>query len=339
MPTKRRAIGKNRILKNMKSKKSLGQNFLKSKKIIAKMVSVSGAEKGDVILEIGPGLGILTEALLSAGANVIAVEKDDRLISILQEKFKKEISSGQLALIHDDVLEMEIPNSKISASAKVLRSPRRRGAGFVNDPSKARALDKSEPRIAQKVAGLSGEAPENFCRDEFLNLGLKPYKIVANIPYYITGQVIRKFLEAENQPESMTLLVQKEVAERIVAKDKKENLLSLSVKVYGKPKYIQTVKRDLFEPKPNVDSAIIHISDISGKNFDRANGPEFEQKFFQLIHAGFAHKRKQLLPNLSGLFPKKVLIDAFEKNNISPKVRAEDVSLQKWLELLKSLYI
>ena len=98
---------------------------------------------------------------------------------------------------------------------------------------------------------------------------LDTYKLVANIPYYITGQVIRKFLEAENQPNSMTLLVQKEVAERIVAKDGKESLLSLSVKAYGQPKYVQTVKRGSFEPAPNVDSAIIHIANISRKKFCR----------------------------------------------------------------------
>ena len=187
------------------------------------------------------------------------------------------------------------------------------------------------------------------------------YKIVANIPYYVTGQVIRKFLEAENQPDSMTLLLQKEVAERIVAKDGKESLLSLSVKIFGEPKYIQTVKRGSFEPAPNVDSAIIHIADISRKNFEGADADVdgiFEEKFFKLIHAGFAHKRKQLLPNLAALYSKEPqnfsatgkkylvhdfrgakigLADAFEKLNIPAKVRAEDVPLQKWLELINNL--
>ena len=148
----------------------------------------------------------------------------------------------------------------------------------------------------------------------------------------------------------MTLLLQKEVAERIVAKDGKESLLSLSVKAYGQPKYVQTVKRGSFTPSPNVDSAIIHIANISREKFQKEKdqrsglgdlGPTLnteagmEKNFFTLIHAGFAHKRKQLLPNLATLYSKSVLADAFEKLNIPLKIRAEDLPLQKWLELLE----
>ena len=144
----------------------------------------------------------------------------------------------------------------------------------------------------------------------------------------------------------MTILVQKEVAERIVAKpskssvarsadggfrakDGKESLLSLSVKAFGQPKYVQTVKRGSFEPVPNVDSAIIHIADISRKNFGKIS----EEKFFELIHLGFAHKRKQLLPNLSASYPKEKLAEAFEKCRIDLKARAEDVPVEKWFAL------
>jgi len=277
----------------VQQKKSLGQNFLNSKGAIDKMVGVSGSRKGEVVLEIGPGLGVLTESLLATGANVVAVEKDDRLIPVLQEKLEKEISSDQLTLIHDDILDLDMSKVPFAISEFMAR-------GTLDTPA--------------------------------------TYKLVANIPYYITGQVIREFLEAENQPESMTLLMQKEVAERIVAKNKKESLLSLSVKVYGEPKYVQTVKRGSFEPAPNVDSAIIHIANISRKNFDTTSASkEAEQKFFALLHAGFAHKRKQLLPNLSALYSKSTLMSAFEKLKIDLKVRAEDVPLQKWLELSKLL--
>jgi 16S rRNA (adenine1518-N6/adenine1519-N6)-dimethyltransferase len=299
-------------------KKSLGQNFLKSKGAIGKMVEVSGAKKGETVLEIGPGLGVLTEALLATGANVIAVEKDDRLIPILQEKFEKEISNNQLSLVHGDILDFKNFEWRLS--------------------------DADGRRVSENFS-------RNFTRAQRETLGERnfqnpEYRIVANIPYYITGQVIRKFLEAENQPSSMTLLVQKEVAERITAKDGKESLLSLSVKSYGEPKYVKTVKRGSFDPAPNVDSAIIHISDISRKNFRKdspcesyvANAPEkFEQKFFELLHAGFAHKRKQLLPNLSALYSKDTLSCAFEKLSIPLKSRAEDVSLENWLKLCKFL--
>ncbi len=274
----------------MQAKKSLGQHFLKSQKAIETMVKTSGAQTGDLVLEIGPGMGVLTEALLQAGASVVAVEKDDLLIPVLEEKFEKEIKSGQLKLIHDDILNFDV----------------------------------------SKVPFGGSELPRGT---------LDTYKLVANIPYYITGQIIRIFLEAENQPESMTLLVQKEVAERIVARDEKESLLSLSVKAYGTPKYVEKVPRGAFAPAPNVDSAIIHISNISKNNF-RKNGSceKCEKEFFELIHAGFAHKRKMLLPNLSSLYAKDALSRAFAECKLDVKCRAEDVPLQKWFELLRELF-
>ena len=275
----------------MLKKKSLGQHFLRSKNIISDIVNAGKVKSGDVVLEIGPGEGTLTVALLQTGAHVIAVEKDDRLIPVLQEKFSKEIKSRSLTLIHDDVL-------KFNTSTH--------------------------------------------------NLETRTYKIIANIPYYITGQIIRMFLESENQPESMTLLVQKEVAERIVAKPSfsnsvarsakggfrvkggKESLLSLSVKAYGHPKYIRTVGRGAFSPQPNVDSAVLCIENISRSNFKKIS----EEKFFEILHAGFAHKRKQLLPNLStSQVDKSLLVEAFRKCEIDLKARAEDVPLKTWLKL------
>ncbi|MEK7144242.1 MAG: 16S rRNA (adenine(1518)-N(6)/adenine(1519)-N(6))-dimethyltransferase RsmA [Patescibacteria group bacterium] len=151
----------------------------------------------------------------------------------------------------------------------------------------------------------------------------KGYQVVANIPYYLTGEIIRMFLESENQPSAMTLLVQKEVAERI-ARSKKESILSLSVKVYGTPKYEFTVPRGAFMPAPNVDSAVLTIRDISRKNFST---PEEEKKFFALLHTGFAHKRK---------FVRKNLTEAgLPAGDISKKARAEDVTLVEWISLSK----
>ena len=192
----------------MEPKKSLGQNFLRSKVVVDGIVSASLLEQKDLCLEIGPGEGVLTEALLKKGVKVIAVEKDDRLIPVLEEKFKNEISDYNLKIIHGDILELDI----------------------------------------EKIIGKS------------------KYKLVANIPYYITGQIIRRFLESQKQPVSITLLVQKEVAERIVSKDKKESLLSLSVKAYGEPKYVHKVSKGAFHPQPKVDSAVIFIEIISKKN-------------------------------------------------------------------------
>jgi len=168
----------------MKSKKLLGQNFLKSEIALKRIVEAGKIKKDDVILEIGPGKGALTKKLLEKAGLVVAVEKDRELFQLLKEKFIKQIKSGSLILVHDDILKFDIK--------KVVR-------------------------------------------------GLVTYKIIANIPYNITGLILKKFLTAKNQPISMVLMVQNEVAKRIVSLDKKESLLSISVKAYGKPKIIMKV--------------------------------------------------------------------------------------------------
>lgn len=150
------------------------------------------------------------------------------------------------------------------------------------------------------------------------------YALVANIPYYLTGEIFRMFLEADNQPSMMTLLVQKEVAERI-ARSKKESILALSVKAYGTPKLEFSVPRGAFIPAPKVDSAVLTVRDISRKNFSTR---EEERRFFTLIHSGFAHKRKFVRNNLAEADL------SFE--NIPEKARAEDLPLSVWLALAKT---
>ena len=253
----------------MKLKKSLGQNFLHSKKVIADIVQAGAISHGETVLEVGPGMGVLTEALLAAGANVIAVEKDRRLIPLLTEKFSAEIASGQLALIEADILDF--------------------------DPSRY-TLDATR------------------------------YKIIANIPYYITGVVLRKFISGPRQPTRIVLMVQKEVAERIVAKDGKESLLSLGVKAYGTPRYIKTVARGNFNPVPNVDSAILLIENISRNNFENATA---EEKFFACAKKAFGQKRKMITGTLG--IGKEIL----EQCGIQPKARPEELSVENWLCLIK----
>ena len=238
-----------------------------------KIVIAGNLDKKDVVLEIGPGTGLLTEVLLANAGRVVAVEKDRELIGKLQEKFVKEIKAKKFLLIEADILDF--------------------------DPKKYE---------------------------------LKNYKLIANIPYYITGAIIRKFLEEENQPSQIVLLVQKEVAERI-AREKKESLLSISVKAYGTPKYIATVPRGAFAPSPNVDSAILSIADISKNNFAGIS----EKHFFKVLHAGFAHKRKQLMGNLSGIYGKEKAFAALSSSNIAPVGRAEDLPVEKWFVLAGNL--
>ena len=161
------------------------------------------------------------------------------------------------------------------------------------------------------------------------------YKIIANIPYNITGAIFKKFLSSDTKPEKMVLLVQKEVAERIVARDGKESILSLSVKAYGTPKYIMKVHKRFFSPSPKVDSAIITVSAISGENFKTKDE---ENNFFEVIKAGFAHKRKILRRNLEILGRKSEEIDIiFEKLKINQNARAEDIKFEIWLLIYRYL--
>lgn len=260
----------------MFQKKSLGQNFLRNKSLIHDVISAGEVSGEDVVLEIGPGEGSLTEELLKKAGKVITVEKDDRLIPYLQNKFKNEISSGKLDLIHADILSSDSLNSKLQVAS---------------------------------------------------------YKLIANLPYYITGEILRKFLESENQPSLMVLMVQKEVAERIVSRDKKESILSLSVKAYGKPEYIKTVSAGNFSPVPNVDSAILKIGKISKNFFESFQ----EKKFFETIKTAFKSKRKICIGNLSSIYPKDALEKIFDELKISQKARAEDISLSNWQKIVQKL--
>lgn len=162
---------------------------------------------------------------------------------------------------------------------------------------------------------------------DFNTLGLsdKKYKVVANIPYYITGILIRTLLTNKIQPNTVVLIVQKEIAERI-ARDEKESLLSLSVKAYGDPKYIGTIKSGAFRPSPKVDSAILLIEHISRDFFTNIK----EESFFKLLKAGFSSKRKQVINNLEKVKNRATLLQIFKGLNVNPMIRAEDISLEVW---------
>lgn len=258
----------------MKAKKHLGQHFLTSKKALSDIIRAGELNKNDSVLEIGPGKGVLTEALLRDTKKVVAVEMDTDLIPILAEKFKSEIKSGQLTLINADILELSSKDIKLT-----------------------------------------------------------DYKLVANIPYYITGAIIRKFLGESNRPSKIVLLIQKEVAERICSRNGKESLLSLSVKAYGNPKIISKVPKGAFSPPPNVDSSVISIS-INKRVL--LGDAKHEEQFFRVLHAGFAHPRKMLVGNLSKEY-KCDLMSVFEELKMPHKIRSESVPLEKWLELTQAL--
>ena len=158
------------------------------------------------------------------------------------------------------------------------------------------------------------------------------YAVVANIPYYVTGEIIRKLLSSKQKPSRVVLLVQKEVAERIV-RSKKESLLSLSVKVYGSARYCFTVPRGAFRPAPKVDSAVLSVSDIRAP----FSTQKAEDAFFAILHAGFGHKRKRLAKNLEAVATKEKISIAFAGLSLSPDSRAEDVPLATWKLLASAL--
>lgn len=159
-----------------------------------------------------------------------------------------------------------------------------------------------------------------------------PYTVVANIPYYLSGTLIRTTLTDPHQPARVVFLVQKEVAERI-ARSTKESLLSLSVKAYGTPRYVRTVPRGSFSPAPAVDSAVLAIDDISRARFKTLD----EAWFFTVLKAGFAARRKTLLGNLSILRERTVLAEHFAALHIPLDVRGEDLSIEQWCALAEAL--
>ena len=162
----------------------------------------------------------------------------------------------------------------------------------------------------------------------------RPYKVVANVPYYITGAILRHLLSAENKPTTIVLTVQKEVAQRMTAKPKNMSLLAVSVQFYGKASVIRTLSAGAFWPRPKVDSAVVRI-DLSQNQAFAAN----EADFFRTAKVGFSQKRKQLKNNLRGLgFSAETLANAFETANVEPKRRAETLSVAEWVALTNALH-
>lgn len=255
----------------------LGQHFLKSKAVVRDMIAAADVGVDDTVLEIGPGKGILTEALVARAGTVVAIEKDQILAEKIKRDFHDAIARGTLDLVIGDALDFD-------------------------------------PDYLAEMSDCS-------------------YKLVANIPYYITGKLLRTYLTAACQPRSMTLLVQKEVAERILAPDGKESKLSISVKAYGTPTVVRTVSAGSFSPPPKVDSAILHINDISRAFFENVD----EKRFFSLVSAGFSHKRKQLKNNLAAQFPSADIPAALNACDLTPTVRAERLSAADWRCISQSI--
>lgn len=263
----------------MKAKKSLGQNFLNDEDVLNRIIQDGKISQEDVVIEIGPGKGALTERLSNICKKVIAIELDDRLIEILHTKF---VGNKNVEIIHSDILKINLP--------------------------------------------------ELIEKNNIIN-----YKIVANIPYYITAPIIRLLLETKYPPQEMILMVQKEVAERIVAEKGGMSILAVSVQYYARAEILFGVLKTSFDPVPKVDSAIIKISPIkfSPSRAGEAVDTQYTKNFFKIVRIGFSAKRKTLANNISASLhlnkkevEEKLILLGFSKNT-----RAQELDVNDWKKI------
>ena len=260
---------------NLRPNKRLGQNFLISQEVLEQVIQTANLSKRDVVLEIGPGLGTITQELAKRAKKVVAIEKDKKMVEILKETLK---DYRNVEIIQGDILKFGCLTPKFGREAT-------------------------------------------------------NYKVIANLPHYITSPVIRMFLELKNPPQEITLLIQKEVAQRICARPPKMSLLAVAIQVYSQPKIISAVSKKSFWPQPKVDSAIIKIAPHPPVIASKAK--QSRTKFFQVVKAGFSSPRKQLVNNLSkGLNQEKEKIkDLLKKASLDSKIRAEELSIGNWQKL------
>ena len=259
--------------------KRLGQNFLIDKTILKKILQGADLQANEVVLEIGGGIGTLTQALAKKVKKVIVVEKDPRLVSLLKETLK---NFHNIEIIEGDILK--ILNSKSESLKSKLKS--------------------------------------------------KGYKVVANLPFYLTAPLIRKLLESSYRPKEIVLIVQKEIAQRITAKPPHMNLLALSCQFYGRAKIIGYVSKKSFWPQPEVSGAIITLKPKGLK-------PKVEKEvFFKIVKAGFCHPRKKLVNNLTKNLgvEKEIILKILKNAKINKDLRPENLSIKNWITLGKIYY-
>lgn len=250
--------------------KSRGQHFLIDESVVADMLAAADIQSTDTVVEIGPGMGVLTSGLVQRAGRVMAYELDARLAQLIR---------GQ----HIDKLEV--------IEGDVMRAPLPR-----------RGIDR--------------------------------YKVVANIPYSITGSLLRKLLASLPAPTSITLLVQREVAERVVARPGQMSRLSVAAQLKADCSIVRVVPPEAFWPAPAVDSAVLHLQLLPQLRVDVD-----ETAFMRFVGHGFAQKRKQLKNTLSaGLHLQPVMIEpALEAIGVAPTARAQELSLQEWAKLYDQL--
>ncbi len=278
---------------NLRPRKGLGQNFLVDPFHLAKIVETAELTDDDIVLEIGPGPGSLTRLLAESAGQVIAVEIDPKMVTLLENELGH---LENLKIVEADILQTSL--------AHLLTLP--------DQPSSS--PDSTSPL----------PTPHSLT-----------YKVVANLPYYITSAVLRHLLESMPRPERVVVTVQKEVARRIVAGPGQMSLLAVSVQLYGRPRLVHAIPAGAFYPSPQVDSAVVRIDTFS-QPIVPVNDVDL---FFQVVKAGFGQKRKQLKNSLTaGLDkPASEMVRAMEGTNIDPARRAETLSLEEWARLTQAI--
>ncbi len=255
-------------LAGLRPHKSLGQHFLVNQESLEAVMAAGNLTGSDTVLEIGPGLGVMTGPLSKQAKKVVAVEADPVLANILSHS-----QPANVEVINQDIMRFDLNH---------------------------------------------------------LPAG---YKVIANIPYYLTSMIIRLLMEAQNKPTRVALLIQKEVAQRITAKPGKMSVLALSVQYYGMPVLLETVERYKFWPAPKVDSAILQIT-LTQK-------PAFEadrSKLFRLIKAGFGEKRKMMKTSLAGglNIELPLAIELMEAASLDLSARAQELDMEGWGRLYRA---
>ncbi len=292
----------------IKPARSRGQNFLIKEDVYRKVIAAAELKPDDIVLEVGPGFGFLTELLARKVKQVVAVEVDSKLAEVLRERLEEQ-EMRNVEVVNENILRMSksklfqiIPNQIQNLNVKGKKTP-----------------DKSPPH-------------------SFLNQRKEGYKIVANLPYNITSRFLRQFLsEVEMKPSLMVLMLQQEVAERICAGPGQMSLLAVATQFYSEPKIIAYIPADDFWPKPKVESAIITLTPRFAFPLSRSagEGAGGEGSFFKLVKIGFSAKRKQLQGNLAkGLEAKAEDIKKILKEcGLLEIVRAQELSLADWQKL------
>lgn len=261
--------------------KSLGQNFLINEEVINQIIEKAEIDEKDLVIEIGPGLGTLTSRLLEKAGKVICVELDDKMITILNDRFKL---YNNFELIHDDILKVDL----------------------------------------NKIIN------ENL----FENNNIKKIKIVANLPYYITTPIIMKLLEEKLNITSITVMIQKEVADRLIAVpgEKNAGAITYSVYYYAEAEKVLDVENNSFIPEPSVTSTVIKLN-IRKEPVIQIKD---EKLMFRIIKQAFMQRRKTLVNALSNMDifkSKEEIVKVLEDLNINTKVRGEALTIEQYAQI------